>query len=177
MHRRLAAALLLSGVTLVATATATATPALAHAELIASTPAEHASLAAAPERVELTFDEPVTLAQNPLEVVGPGNVTWRLGPPRIAGAVVSAPVTASGPAGRYTLVYRVVGGDGHPTGGSVEFTLAAATTPPAPAAAEPSRTEPAASDAGTLLWVWLTAGAILLAALVFVTLRVRRSGR
>jgi hypothetical protein len=33
------------------------------------------------------------------------------------------------------------------------------------------------SDGGTLLWVWLLAGAVLLAALVFVTLRVRHPRR
>ena len=51
--------------------------------------------------------------------------------------------------------------------------VASAGQPPT----EPSRTDPVASDGGTLLWVWLAAGAILLAAVAFVTLRVRRSGR
>lgn len=142
-------------------------PAAAHAELIASTPAANASLTAPPSRLELTFDEPVTLPENPLEVIGPGNVTWRVGEATIAGAVVSAPVTASGPAGAYTLVYHVVSDDGDPVSGSVRFTMTAG----------PSRTQPAAADGGTLLWVWLAAGAVLLAALVFVTLRVRRSRR
>jgi hypothetical protein len=187
MHRRLTAALLLSGIALVASAT----PAFAHAELVASTPAERASLAAAPARIELTFSEPVRLPENALEVVGPGNATWQVGTPRIAGAVVSAPVTASGPAGPYTLVYRVISGDGDAVSGSVAFTMTTGATSqaapsseaaPAPASAqppspEPSRTDPVASDSGTLMWVWLAAGAILLAAVVFVTLRVRRAGR
>ena len=187
MYRRLAAALLLSGITLAAGA-APAGAHAAHAELIASTPAEGASLATAPARVELTFNEPVTLRENPLEVIGPGNVTWQVGTPQVAGAVVSAPVTPGGPAGPYNLVYRVVSDDGDVVSGSVEFTLtAAASSAAAPASAaqpateppatEPSRTDPVASDSGTLLWVWLAAGAILLAAVVIVTLRVRRSGR
>jgi copper resistance protein C len=178
MHRRLAVALLLAGIALVATAT----PALAHAELLASTPPANASLANAPATVELTFDEPVTLPENALEVVGPGNVTWQLGTPTLTGATVSAPVTAQGPAGQYTLVYRVISGDGDPVSGSVAFTLTAAATPAAttaatPSSAAPPRTEPSAGDGGTLLWVWLAAGAVLFAALVFVTLRVRRPSR
>jgi methionine-rich copper-binding protein CopC len=181
MHRRLTAALLLSGVALVASAT----PAFAHAELIASTPAERASLATAPARIELTFNQPVSLAENPLEVVGPGNVTWQVGTPTVTGAVVSAPVTANGPAGPYTLAYRVISDDGDTVSGSVPFTMTTGATseaapPPAsaqPPSPEPSRTDPVASDSGTLLWVWLAAGAILLAAVVLVTLRVRRSGR
>jgi copper resistance protein C len=144
----------------------------AHAQLVASTPAANTTLTAAPARVELTFDEPVTLPENPLEVVGPDNATWRLGEATIAGAVVSAPVTASGPAGAYTVVYRVVSDDGDEVSGSVRFTLAG-TQP----TTTPSRTSPTATGGGTLLWVWLAAGAVLLAALVFVTLRVRRPRR
>jgi len=190
MYRRLATTLLLSGIVLAAgAAPALAHAELAHAELIASTPAEGASLAAAPNQVELTFNEPVTLRENPLEVVGPGNVTWQLGTPRVAGAVVSVPVTPSGPAGQYTLAYHVVSDDGDAVSGSVTFTLTTGATsaaaPAEPSAEQnaeqpttgPSRTDPVAGDGDTLLWVWLAAGAILLAAVVFVTLRVRRSGR
>jgi methionine-rich copper-binding protein CopC len=189
MYRRLPVALLLAGIAIVTTAT----PALAHAELLASTPPANASLATAPATVELTFDEPVTLPENALEVVGPGNVTWRFGTPTLTGATVRAPVTAQGPAGRYTLAYRVISGDGDVVSGSVAFTLTAAATPaatttatttttttpatPSSSAAATPRTEPSAGDGGTLLWVWLAAGAVLFAALVFVTLRVRRPGR
>lgn len=187
--RRLAIALLLSGVAVVTTAP----PAFAHAELTASSPAENASIASAPTRIELTFNEAVTLPADALEVVGPDNVTWQVGTPQIAGAKLTFPVTPNGPAGRYTIVYRVVSGDGDPVSGSVAFTLTSpavatttattttttttTTTVPAPASTEPSQTSPAAGDGGTLLWVWLAAGAVLLAALVFVTLRVRRPGR
>jgi methionine-rich copper-binding protein CopC len=151
----------------------------AHAELVSSTPAANSSLAAPPARLELTFDEPVTLPENPLEVIGPGNVTWQVGEATIDGPVVSAPVTASGTAGAYTVVYRVVSGDGDPVSGSVRFTLTAAAQPTGTfePTATPSRTPPSASGGGTLLWIWLAAGAVLLAALVFVTLRVRRPRR
>lgn len=174
MHRLLFTALLLGGMV--------TTPA-AHAELIASSPADNAALAAPPAGISLTFNEPVTLAGDPIEVVGPDDVTWRVGTPTIAGEVVRAPVTANGPAGEYTIVYRVVSGDGDPVSGSVRFRLTTATTTapestvPGPASAAPTGTTPAASDGGVLLWVWLLAGAVLLAALVFVTLRVRRPGR
>ncbi|HEY7595829.1 MAG TPA: hypothetical protein VH969_21960 [Actinophytocola sp.] len=55
------------------------------------------------------------------------------------------------------------------------FAHAAPTTTTEPSPATP--TAPAAGDGGTLLWVWLAAGTVLLAALVFVTLRVRRPRR
>ncbi len=156
----------------------TATPALAHhlhAELTGSSPAENASLATAPDRVELTFDEPVTLADHAIEVVGPGNVMWEVGEVTVAGSVVSAPVRASGPPGRYTIVYRVISDDGDEVRGSVRFTMtdSADSGPAGPTTTAPT----GGSDGGTLRWIWLLGGAILLAALVVVTLRVRRPGR
>jgi methionine-rich copper-binding protein CopC len=184
VHARLTA-LLLSGALIAAPAPAPARAAAAHAELVASSPAAGVSLAAPPGTVSLTFDEPVTLADNPVEVIGSGNVTWQLGTPTVAGDVVSAPVTASGPSGAYTLVYRVVSDDGDAVSGSVQFTLTAAagarpatsTVAATSSTAAPTRPDPAVSDGGTLLWVWLLAGAVLLAALVFVTLRVRHPRR
>ena len=195
MHRRLTIALfagVLAGGLALGTGSAAAGM---HAELIASTPAENASIASTPTQVKLTFNEPVTLQGNPIEVTGPGNVTWQIGPPAVSGPNITAPVVANGPAGRYTIVYRVVSGDGDPVSGSVAFTMTAAaatatatvsatetaapttTTTPETAAAQPSETGPAAGDGRTLLWVWLVAGAVLLAAIVFVTLRTRRPRR
>jgi len=166
--RRLATVVLLGFAVTAATAFTAA-----HAELIASTPAANATLTTPPSRLELTFNEPVTLAENPIEVIGPDSAIWRVGEPTIAGTVVSAPVTASGPAGAYTVVYRMVSGDGDAVSGSVRFTLAGGSEP----TVTPSRTSPSSTGGGMLLWIWLAAGAVLLAALVFVTLRVRRPGR
>ncbi|MGH3881007.1 MAG: copper resistance CopC family protein [Actinophytocola sp.] len=198
MHRRLTIALF-AGVLAggLALGTGSAGAAGLHAELIASTPAENASIASAPTQVKLTFNEPVSLQGNPIEVTGPGNVTWQIGPPAVSGPNITAPVVAQGPAGKYTIVYRVVSGDGDAVSGSVTFTMTAAaeatgappttttTSEAAPPSAESAETgasgtaetEPAASDGRTLLWVWLLAGAVLLAAIAFVTLRARRSRR
>lgn len=169
-----------------ATVLLTATPAMAHAELIASDPAEGASVAAAPAQVRLTFNEPVTPAPNVLEVVGPGNATWTIGAPTVAGAVVTVPVQANGPTGAYTMVYRVVSGDGDAVTGNVTFTLAAAatttTTPPptttTTTAAQPSpspaaESAPADDDGGVPIWVWIVGAVVLVA--VGVALRMGRA--
>lgn len=124
--RRCATALLFAGVAVVATAT----PAFAHAELIASNPARDASLATAPTQVELTFNAPVTLAAIPVAVTGPGGESWAVGPVLVAGAVVTAPVQPVGPAGAYTLTYRVVSEDGDEVTGTVPFTLTTPAPPP-----------------------------------------------
>ncbi|GAB1515242.1 copper resistance CopC family protein [Actinophytocola sp. KF-1] len=186
MHpRRLAAAFLLSA----AAVLATATPAAAHAELIASDPVRDATLAAPPQQVQLTFNEPVSLDDDPVVVTGPGNVTWTVGQPVVAGAVVTAPVRANGPAGRYTLIYQVLSHDGDAVTGSVSFTLTAAAPPqatttttttteqpPTTTATTSAAVAPASDpDDGVPVWVWLLGAVAVLAAVVVVVSRAGRS--
>src|SRR5260370_39793127 len=96
------------------------TPAWAHAALVSSSPAQNASLSAPPPQVTLTFAEAVTLPKSPVLVVGPAGALWQLGEPTVAGPVVTVPVTsANGPAGSYTLTYRVISDDGDGVSGTV----------------------------------------------------------
>jgi methionine-rich copper-binding protein CopC len=179
--RRLATALLLSGAAVVATAT----PAFAHAELIASDPAQNASLAAAPQQVSLTFGEAVTLGDNPVTVTGPEGASWTVGQAAVNGAVVTAPVQPNGPAGAYTLAYTVISDDGDEVKGTVLFTLTAAagpttttTTTEAPpsttASAEPAAASTNDSDGGIPVWVWILGAVVLVAIGLVVALRVAR---
>ena len=189
MLRRLAAVFLLSGIAVVATAT----PAFAHAELIDSNPAEDAALATPPQQVVLTFNEPVTLGANPVTVTGPGGASWTVGAPVADGAVLTAPVQASGPAGTYSIIYEVVSKDGDDVTGAVTFTLTAAVAPPATTTTttttEPTTTtetpptttsvapvagEPTDDD-GVPAWVWVLGAVVVLAVGVVVVLRLRRA--
>lgn len=183
--RRLAVALLLSGLVVVGTAT----PALAHAELIASTPAEGAKLATPPKQVKLTFNEPVTPAASPLTVTGPGGTSWTVGKATLAGAVVTVPVQPSGPAGSYTLTYNVISDDGDAVTGTVSFTLTAAATPtttaPTTTTTPPTTTESATnaaastsdSGSGVPVWVWIVGAAVVFAIALLVVLRMSRTRR
>jgi copper resistance protein C len=179
--RRLTVVLLLSAATMVLAAP----PAMAHAELIESDPAQGATLATVPTQVRLTFNEPVSPAPNLLEIIGPGNATWTVGTPAVAGAVITIPVTPTGPAGPVTLAYRVVSSDGDPVTGSFRFTLAATpvtttTVPPTTTTTttttvtpEPTTTtaaptgntaEPADDDGGGVpAWVWIVGAAVVVA--------------
>ena len=189
MHiRRLLAAGVISGAVLIGVAT----PAFAHAELIDSDPAKGASLAAAPEKITLTFDEPVTLGEKPIEVIGPGNATWTVGKPTIAGAVITVPVQASGPAGAYTIAYRVVSDDGDDVSGSVPFTMTAAVEPtqtttesptseaaptPTPSGADSVDEASSTDDSGVPVWVWIVAAVVVVGVGVGIALRAGRSPR
>lgn len=117
-----------------------ASPALAHSDLVSSSPAEGQALDAAPAQVELTFNEEISDAGLQVVAQGPqGPVS--LGTPQLAGPKVTVPWPQTAPAGSYTVSYRVVSADGHPIDGSLPFSYggaAAATAPPAGATASPS---------------------------------------
>jgi copper resistance protein C len=179
--RRMTAAFALAGLALVGLAA----PAFAHAELKGSNPAKGASVAAAPKQIELTFNQAVS--PESITVVGPQGVQWTVGQIAVAGPVVTAPVTAVGPAGEYTINYRVLSEDGDPVTGTVAFTLTTAasvattttTTTTTTAAAAPTSNPQAAPTAGDDSggvpgWVWiLVAIAVVLVAGAMVGRRVR----
>ncbi len=184
--RRVLALLLLAGSALVA---GTA-PASAHTELIGSDPADGSSTAAGPSRVTLTFSEVVQTGFTTVTVIGPGGAQWQAGPPIQNGAVVTVPVRPLGPAGSYTVGYRVLSADGHPVQGSVQFTLTApgpatAVTPapsgdgvPDGVAAPDGPASPSngSESGGTAVWPWIAGAVLLLGAGVAAALRLGRGG-
>jgi len=105
----------------------TATPALAHASLVETTPSDRASLDAVPEQVTLRFSEPVMLSTGGLRVFdGDANRidegAIEVGGPETIG--VGLPTDL--PEGGYVVTYRVVSADSHPIGGVSTFTIGAA---------------------------------------------------
>ncbi|WP_329046482.1 copper resistance protein CopC [Amycolatopsis sp. NBC_01488] len=150
-------------------------PASAHTELTSSSPAEGAALAAAPTEVRLTFAEPVTLPPEAVKVTGRDGTAWTVGTPTVAGAVVTAPVTPSGPAQAYTLTWKVIAKDGDNVTGTLHFTLAAAASSPAATAREQAPTAPTAVDTtGIPGWIWLVVTVVGLLAVIVVGLRQLR---
>lgn len=168
--RRMAAALLLAFAAL----GPTALPASAHTELKSSNPAKGAALPAPPQQVELTFTEAVTVPADAITVSGPDGTKWTVGAAAVAGAVVTAPVTATGPAGTYTITWKVVSGDGDPVSGTIDFSLSApatttttTTVPTTTVVTATSSAAPAAQaesdNGGVPIWVWILVGVLVLA--------------
>jgi methionine-rich copper-binding protein CopC len=109
--------------------TALAGPASAHSRLIGSDPANNASLAVGPQRITLTFNEAVQSDYAVLNVVGPDEKHyWQQGDPEVTGDHMSVAVRPLGPAGKYTVNWRVTSADGHPVQGKLSFTLTQAGT-------------------------------------------------
>ena len=163
IRRVLATAMLIAGMAMTGMAVASA-----HAVRIAADPASDASLASPPSRVSATFNEALHTDFAAMTVVGPDGNLWSDGAPQVQGAVVSARVRPLGPAGSYTVNYRVTSADGHVVSGSWSFTLTAAGsgTPGPPAAASTHTSEralpvwpfllgAAAVIACGVMWSWL----------------------
>ena len=98
-------------------------PAWAHNYLTSSSPPENAELDVPPEQVELVYDQPVGREFSQDTVTGPGEGTWQDGEPVVEGDTVVQRLRPLGPAGTYTVTWRVVSADGHPISGSYTFTL------------------------------------------------------
>lgn len=117
----------------------TAPAASAHATRVATDPAADAVLAAGPQRVSATFNEQLQTTFAAMTVVGPDGNVWSTGEPTVHGAVVGIAVRPLGPAGTYTVNYRVTSADGHVVSGSWSFRLTVSGTgTPGPPAAAPA---------------------------------------
>lgn len=168
----------------------------AHGALRRSEPAQGAHLSTAPRELRLSFTEDVELAVARLQLMGPDSGWVTLGPlalhPDSAGVLIAS-VRGELVPGAYTVVWQVVGADGHPVRGSYAFVIAPGASglagPTAPGAAPPpaSHHDPAALpsgggfDAGSPLYVlvrWLTylglAGVIGAVAFRFAVLPLAR---
>jgi hypothetical protein len=165
------AASALLGALLAVIALTAAPTASAHAVRIATDPAPNAVLASGPSQVSATFNEHLQTTFAAMTVVGPDGNLWSTGQPRVQGAVISIDVMPLGPAGTYTVNYRVNSADGHPVSGSWPFQLTTAGTGrPGPSAAAP------AASGGIPVWPFLAIGAVIVAGAAWWALR-RRPGR
>ena len=165
MTRRLVAVVLM----LIAAAIAGAPVAAAHAVRTAVDPADGATLNAGPARVSATFNEQLQTAFAAMTVVGPDGNLWSSGAAEVQGASVSVGVRPLGPAGKYTVNYRVTSADGHVVAGAWSFTLAVAGTgTPGPPASG------GATDTGLPVWPFLL-GAVLVVAAAAMWAQRRRA--
>lgn len=145
--------------------------AAAHAVLVSTDPARGAELARGPERVSATFNEQLQADFAAMTVVGPDGHLWSTGETRVEGATAGVAVRPLGPAGTYTVHYRVTSADGHVVSGSWPFQLTVAGTgEPGPAVGEHTDASPAiprryADPQGDLpIWPFIVGAAAIVGA-------------
>ncbi len=69
------------------------------------------------------FDAPMVNIGATVLMTGPDGQQYPTGTPVVDSSDVRTDVPALGPAGQYTVTYRVVSGDGHPVEGQIRFQL------------------------------------------------------
>ena len=166
--RRLLAAVL-TGFALAALSLAAAGTASAHATRVATDPVDHAALAAGPQRVSATFNETLQPTFADMTVVGPDGNLWSTGDAEVQGAVIGIAVRPLGPAGTYTVNYRVTSADGHVVSGawSFELTVAGTGTPGPPAGST------GGSDGSLPVWPFVVVAAVIVGGGAWWVLRRR----
>ena len=100
-----------------------ATPALAHATVVGSDPAESSRLQAVPGKVTVTLSEDVTLGGGYLKVVDSKSNIVSDGTAKIDGRNVSVAMKSGLGDGSYIVSYRVTSADSHPIGGAYAFVV------------------------------------------------------
>ncbi|SEP17849.1 hypothetical protein SAMN05660991_03741 [Trujillonella endophytica] len=118
----------------------------AHDALVATTPADGASVPAAPTEVSLGFTGAVQELGAEVVVTGPDGAAATDGDARVDGATVTRPLAPGLSGGTYSVAWRVTSADGHPISGTTTFTVAGGTaTTPGPVQ-EASAARPAGSS-------------------------------
>jgi copper transport protein len=152
-------------------------PAAAHAVLLATVPADGATLDQPPAEIVLSFNEAVTPVA--LRLIGPGGRQSIL-PAAARDLTVQAALPDDLPVGGYLVSWRVISADAHPIGGAFAFSVGARAPPPGAAEDDRARREAwwhlavianrALGDAALLF----AAGGALCAAFVFGGIMSRR---
>lgn len=107
-----------------------AAPASAHAVLVNSDPGNGTIVPDAPNKITLNFSESVQLLSGKIQVLAPDGSRADQGDPAASGTTVTIPLRSGGGRGTYLVSYRVMSADSHPVGGSLTFSVGAASAPP-----------------------------------------------
>lgn len=103
---------------------AAAPPASAHAILVSTDPADGAVLTAAPDRVTLTFDEPVQVRPGAVRLLDAAGTEVSTDG-RTSDTRVTLTVPPGIGDGTYVVTFRVVSADSHPVSGGLSFSVGA----------------------------------------------------
>ena len=151
--RRLAGAAV-AGLLALGGTTVLAAPALAHDQLLSTSPEDGATVSAAPSEVTLSFSGNLITGQgiqNVLTVTDEAGHQWQDGRAQVSGPELTAPLCEGLPNGDYDVAYRVVYSDGHSEAKEYSFTLEDPQAPEAGAPQDcgvPNPDAPVSDDAG-----------------------------
>lgn len=151
----------------------------AHAAVESTDPPQGTVLAAAPQRVSLTFSETVQVAEDGIRVFGPGGGQVDDGHATHfgSGAVAGVALRNATAQGTYTVSWRVVSADSHPVSGAFTFSVGHAS----PAGGHGSAAPPSGSTTVGVLYAIVRAlafasFAVLVGAVTFLLVCLPSAG-
>lgn len=165
--------------------------AMAHSKLENAVPAQDATVAVSPERIELTFNTKIEKLSQ-FKIWNAAGEEMEKGTVEVDGMTMSGTVPAALPNGIYTVKWVIIGADGHSVEGEYAFTVeapvisnepsaepeaTAETSSPSPetsADAGGENNEPATDQAGTNYTPAIIIGVIIVAAALVLFLRRRK---
>lgn len=147
--RRQLMSVMLGSFILAAATLGLAAPASAHDAAESTSPAQGASLAAPPGEVSVTFSNPPLGIGASFSVKDASGAEWADGSVRIVDNVATQKLRSGGPAGAYTVAWRVVSSDSHPIEGTFTFTTASGAARSGPATGGSTTTAGAVPGMGT----------------------------
>ena len=100
-----------------------ATPALAHATVVGSDPAEGSRLQSAPAEVSIAFSEDVSVGAGFVKVVDGKSTLVSEGNAKASGRNVTVPLKSGLGDGNYIVSYRITSADSHPIDGAYAFVV------------------------------------------------------
>jgi copper transport protein len=143
----------------------------AHATLVSTSPADSAIVARAPARVTATFDEPVGISADSLEVFAPDGSRVDTGGTAHGSKPEEIAITLKPGLGRgtYTVGWHVISADSHPVHGAFTFSIGAASgTSVNPATLGPPASQLVGVAFGFVRWLAFACFALLAGAVAFV---------
>ncbi|CAH0251166.1 Copper resistance protein C [Arthrobacter sp. Bi83] len=117
-------------------------PASAHDAAESSSPAAGATVATPPAKVSVTFNNNPLGLGSQIKVSDASGSDWADGKVEIVDNVASQKLRDGAPAGKYTVVWRVVSSDSHPIEGTFTFTATAGAAGSTAAAPVPTAGTP-----------------------------------
>lgn len=107
-------------------------PASAHDVAESTSPADGTTVPVPPAKVSITFNEDPLALGSQIKVTDAAGTNWADGGVDIVDNVASQKLKEGAPAGKFTVVWRVVSSDSHPIEGTFGFTASAALAGSAP---------------------------------------------
>lgn len=153
--------------------------ALAHDDVVGTSPSNGAQLTAAPDEVRIEFSPDANPRSGTGSITGPKGNTYQAGEARIDGTTLVIPMRPTTTVGRYAVDFRTTSSDGHPVTGSITFEFVAPTTPettPTPSTGVAPGPTTDATDSAPM-WPWVIVVGVIGVGTVGLLRTISRSQR